>query len=80
VYAVGDVTHGQNQTVVAMGDGAKAGMALHNALRRFPRSTVDLDEIEQSALPAMADDLRARMRQVRERDTHSGLREPTSDD
>jgi len=77
VYAVGDVTHGQNQTVVAMGDGAKAGMALHKDLRRFPRAVDELDALDASAAPAVADDLRARMRLNRERDTHSGLRDPS---
>ena len=78
-YAVGDVTHGQNQTVVAMGDGAKAGMALHKELRRFPRPADEPDDVDESAVPGVADDLRARMRMLRERDTHSGLREPSPD-
>ena len=78
-YAVGDVTHGQNQTVVAMGDGAKAGMALHKELRRFPHSAEDPDDVDESAVPGVAGDLRARMRTLRERDTHSGLREPSPD-
>ncbi|APW97640.1 pyridine nucleotide-disulfide oxidoreductase [Halobiforma lacisalsi AJ5] len=42
VYAVGDVTHGQNQTTIAIGDGAYAGLAVHKDLRRFPKS---LEEI-----------------------------------
>ncbi len=45
VFSVGDVTPGHNQIPVAMGQGAKAGIALHMDLRRFPRS---LDEIESS--------------------------------
>lgn len=76
VYAVGDVTHGHNQTVVAMGDGAKAGIALHKDLRRFPYPADTLDDIENSEVPAAADDIRARMRLVRELDTHRGLGEP----
>ena len=43
VYAVGDVTPGHNQIPVAMGQGAKAGIAVHMELREFPRS---IDEIE----------------------------------
>lgn len=77
-YAVGDVTHGQNQTVVAMGDGAKAGLAIHKDLRRFPRPPDELDD-EEAAVPAAAGDLRARMRLVRERETHAGLRGPPPD-
>ncbi|WP_222920430.1 NAD(P)/FAD-dependent oxidoreductase [Natrinema sp. SYSU A 869] len=45
VYAVGDVTHGQNQTTIAIGDGAYAGLAVHKDLRTFPKS---LDELEAS--------------------------------
>jgi thioredoxin reductase (NADPH) len=43
VYAVGDVTPGHNQIPVALGQGAKAGIAVHMDLREFPRS---LDEID----------------------------------
>ncbi|NHN41160.1 NAD(P)/FAD-dependent oxidoreductase [Halorubellus sp. JP-L1] len=105
VFAVGDVTHGQNQTVIAMGDGARAGMALHKQLRRFPLSVADADDpdaddaddadaddaddsdddgsddgtthVDASAVPAVADDLRARMRLLRDRDVHAGLRGPS---
>ena len=77
VYAVGDVTHGQNQTVVAMADGARAGMALHKDLRRFPVAPEELDGADvASAAPGAPSDLRARMRLLRERETHAGLREP----
>jgi thioredoxin reductase (NADPH) len=79
VYAVGDVTHGQNQTVIAMADGARAGMALHKELRRYPRPTRELDDLDAAAPPAAAGDLRARMRLVRERDAHAGLRGPPPD-
>ena len=75
-YAVGDVTHGQNQTVVAMGDGARAGMALHKDLRRYPLSLEELDDLEASDVPAAPADLRARMRQLRTHERHAGLREP----
>jgi thioredoxin reductase (NADPH) len=42
VFAVGDVTPGHNQVPVAMGQGAKAGIALHKSLREFPRSTEEI--------------------------------------
>lgn len=90
VYAVGDLTHGQNQTPIAMGDGAYAGIALHKDLRTFPRpleevageetgATLDEDEVEDEdhpSAPAIADDLRARMRRVRETGADAGLRPP----
>ncbi|WP_247002409.1 NAD(P)/FAD-dependent oxidoreductase [Halosolutus gelatinilyticus] len=87
-YAVGDVTHGQNQTTIAIGDGAYAGIAIHKDLRRFPLSTDDIEggtESEESSTeadrdieaPAAAADLRAQMRRVREIDTHPGLRGPS---
>jgi thioredoxin reductase (NADPH) len=74
---VGDLTHGQNQTVVAMGDGARAGMALHKTLRRYPVSVEELDTIDEGTVPAVPDDLRARMKLVRERERHPGLQEPS---
>ncbi|MFC7140571.1 NAD(P)/FAD-dependent oxidoreductase [Halosimplex aquaticum] len=76
VYAVGDLTHGQNQTVVAMGDGAKAGMAIDKDLRRYPRPPGE--EVDESAVPSAPADLRSRMRLVRERDSHPGLGESES--
>jgi thioredoxin reductase (NADPH) len=82
VYAVGDVTHGQNQTTVAIGDGARAGIALHKDLRTFP---VPLDELDGDELPAGIDapaasaSLRARMRRDRAREEHAGLRAPRPD-
>ena len=79
-YAVGDVLHGQNQTTVAIGDGARAGIALHKDLRRFPLSP---DEIGSDAAtadaPGASADLRARMRRMRDRDVHAGLRGPVPD-
>ncbi len=55
VYAVGDVTHGQNQTPIAMGDGARTGIALHRDLRRYP---VPADELVDAGRtdPAGPDD------------------------
>ncbi|MEF8822323.1 MAG: thioredoxin-disulfide reductase, partial [Halovenus sp.] len=43
VYAVGDLTPGNNQIPVAMGKGAKAGISIHMELRTYPKS---LDELE----------------------------------
>ena len=74
-YAVGDLTHGQNQTAIAIGDGATAGMAIHKDLRRYPRPPDELDEIEAAEVPAASDDVRARMRVVQRRETHPGLRD-----
>ncbi|WP_232686171.1 NAD(P)/FAD-dependent oxidoreductase [Halobacterium zhouii] len=78
-YGVGDLTHGQNQTVVALGDGARAGIALHKDLRRYPRPPDEPDDVEASEIPGAPDALRARMRLVRSRDTHAGLRGPEPD-
>lgn len=77
-YAVGDVTHGQNQTPLAMADGARTGIALHKDLRTFPIPTDELEDVDASELtaPAVRGDLRARMRRDRRRDRHAGLREP----
>jgi len=75
-YAVGDVTHGQNQTPIAMGDGAYAGIAIHEDLRTFPVPADEIDADDRSVehdAPAAPADLRARMRRVRERDDHAGL-------
>ncbi|WP_226480670.1 NAD(P)/FAD-dependent oxidoreductase [Natrinema amylolyticum] len=93
VYAVGDVTHGQNQTTIAIGDGAYAGLALHKDLRPFPKSLDDLEASDEAdddgadsdgiesdlerSVPGSPPDLRAQMRRVRELETHPGLREPS---
>ncbi len=61
VYAVGDVTPGHNQIPVAMGEGAKAGIAVHYDLRAFPRSLDEIDAegaVESDEVPAMAPELR----------------------
>jgi len=55
VYAVGDITPGNNQIPVAMGKGAKAGISLHMELREYPKS-LDEFESEQSARAAADDD------------------------
>jgi thioredoxin reductase (NADPH) len=65
VLAVGDITPGHNQVPVALGQGAKAGLAIHYDLREFPRSpeaiqadgSVDPDEV-----PGISDALRERAR------------------
>ncbi|WP_459191522.1 NAD(P)/FAD-dependent oxidoreductase [Halosimplex sp. J119] len=77
VYAVGDLTHGQNQTVVAAGDGAKAGTAIDKDLRRYPRPPGET--VDESAVPDAPADLRARMRLLRERGSHPGLGKSESD-
>ncbi len=84
-YAVGDVTHGQNQTTIAVGDGAYAGLAIHKDLRTFPKSVAELeangdgesDSSLEHSVPAAPSDLRARMRRVRDAETHPGLRGPS---
>ena len=43
VYAVGDITPGHNQIPVAMGKGAKAGLAIHKELRTFPKSLAEIE-------------------------------------
>lgn len=82
VYAVGDVTHGQNQTAIAIGDGARAGIALHKDLRRFPLALDEIDPKHSTGeldVPGCSDRLRARMRRDRHRDVHAGLRDPRPD-
>jgi thioredoxin reductase (NADPH) len=87
VYATGDLTHGQNQTAVAVGDGARTGIALHKELRTFPRPVgdgtgesdgrpdapvPDLDP-DDLPVPAVPDDLRATMRHVRDEGVDGGF-------
>jgi len=62
VFAVGDVTPGHNQIPVAMGQGAKAGLALHKDLREFPRSTEEIARdgpVAAAEVPAISPDLMA---------------------
>ena len=60
VYAVGDITPGNNQIPIAMGEGAKAGIAVHKSLRTYPRSLSELsDDVDtgaDSSSAASADD------------------------
>ena len=61
IYAVGDLTPGHNQIPVAMGQGAKAGIAIHMDLRRFPRSLEDIRSdgpVQAAEAPAISSDLR----------------------
>ena len=59
LFAVGDLTPGHNQIPVAMGQGAKAGIAVHKGLRTFPKSLDDLDDgVDEADVPAISPDLR----------------------
>jgi len=53
VYAVGDVTPGNNQIPIAMGKGAQAGLALHKELRTYPKP---IEEIRAGQASATATD------------------------
>ncbi|MBZ6496607.1 NAD(P)/FAD-dependent oxidoreductase [Natrinema longum] len=62
LYAVGDLTPGHNQVSVAMGQGAKAGIAIHKELRTFPKSLAELEAegaVTASDVPAIPDGLRS---------------------
>jgi thioredoxin reductase (NADPH) len=61
VYAVGDLVPGHNQIPVAMGQGAKAGIAIHMDLRAFPRSVEEIEEkgpVDPDDVPAISQSLR----------------------
>jgi thioredoxin reductase (NADPH) len=63
LYAVGDLTPGHNQIPVAMGQGAKAGIAVHKGLRTFPKPLDELDDgVDEADIPAISPDLRAAAR------------------
>ncbi len=64
LYAVGDLTPGHSQIPVAMGQGAKAGIALHKELRTFPKSLAELEAeaVSTQDVPAMSPALRERAR------------------
>jgi thioredoxin reductase (NADPH) len=60
VYAVGDMTPGHNQVPIAYGDGAKAGISIHFALRDFPREPDNVEEagpVRSEAVPGIPDEL-----------------------
>jgi len=60
VYAVGDCTPGHNQVPIAFGDGAKAGISIHFALRDFPRDPAVLEDagpVRCEEVPGIPDEL-----------------------
>ncbi|WP_049925804.1 NAD(P)/FAD-dependent oxidoreductase [Halopiger goleimassiliensis] len=60
VFAVGDVTPGHNQVPVALGEGAKAGIAIHWALREFPREVEEpetAETVRDEEVPGIPDEL-----------------------
>jgi thioredoxin reductase (NADPH) len=60
VYAVGDMTPGHNQVPIAYGDGAKAGISLHFALRDFPRDPERVEAagpVRSDEVPGIPDEL-----------------------
>ncbi|WP_251330953.1 NAD(P)/FAD-dependent oxidoreductase [Haloplanus pelagicus] len=74
VYAVGDLVQGHNQIPVAMGQGAKAGIAIHMDLRPFPRSVAEIETqgaVEADEVPAMSASLRETARSFREETVES---------
>jgi thioredoxin reductase (NADPH) len=69
VYAVGDVIPGHNQIPVAMGQGAKAGIDIHDGLREYPKSIEELGaegEVGADEVPGISDRLREAARDHRE--------------
>jgi len=69
VYAVGDLVPGHNQIPVAMGQGAKAGIAIHMDLRAFPRSVEEIEEqgpVDPDEVPAVSQSLRETARAFRD--------------
>lgn len=54
VYAVGDITPGNNQIPIAMGEGAKAGIAVHKRLRTYPKSLDELSTERDTDVPSTA--------------------------
>ncbi|SMO79615.1 NAD(P)/FAD-dependent oxidoreductase [Halorubrum cibi] len=62
VFAVGDVTPGHNQIPVAMGQGAKAGLAIHKEIREFPRAKEAIardGSVSDDEVPAISPELLA---------------------
>jgi thioredoxin reductase (NADPH) len=69
IYAVGDLVQGHNQIPVAMGQGAKAGIAIHMDLRAFPRSVEEIEKqgpVDPEEVPAISQSLRETARAFRE--------------
>ena len=78
VLAVGDLTPGHKQIPVAMGEGAKAGLAIHYDLRAFPRSLSEIEAegpVDPDEVPAVSARLREHVRQA-----HSGESAASADD
>jgi thioredoxin reductase (NADPH) len=72
VHAVGDLVQGHNQIPVAMGQGAKAGIAIHMDLRAFPRSVEEIEAdgaVDTDEVPAVSRSLRETARAFREAET-----------
>jgi len=60
VYAVGDMTPGHNQVPIAYGEGARAGISIHFALRDFPRDPEQIEEagpVRSEEVPGIPDEL-----------------------
>ena len=71
VHAVGDLVQGHNQIPVAMGQGAKAGIAIHMDLRAFPRSVEEIEAqgpVDPDEVPAVSESLRETARAFRKAD------------
>jgi thioredoxin reductase (NADPH) len=66
LFAVGDLTPGHKQIPVALGEGAKAGIAVHYGLRTYPVSIADLEDGVPEP-PAVDEYLRERAGERRER-------------
>ena len=65
VYAVGDITPGHNQVPVAMGKGAKAGLAIHKELRTFPKTLAEIEAegpVGETEVPGVSAELQAAAR------------------
>ena len=65
IYAVGDITPGHNQVPVAMGKGAKAGLAIHKELRTFPKSLEEIEAegpVAEGEVPGVSAELQAAAR------------------
>src|SRR6056297_3693255 len=65
IHAVGDITPGHNQVPVAMGKGAKAGLAIHKELRTFPKSLEELEAegpVAENEVPGVSAELQAAAR------------------
>ena len=79
VFAVGDVVPGHNQIPVAMGEGAKTGIAIHKDLRAFPRSLESIrasGPVTPEETPAMDPALRETARSFRGAEAAESESEP----